>query len=169
MIKMNKTQICKALYALSGGGVIPRRKPLYTAVLLAAAGAAMIVANNVWAEALTNNLSSAFVFVGGALLLAGMILLLVRLFGSEGDPYHRAQRRFLSYDELSFRHEDGSRVVRCIDEGDLEGLLALPRADVPAVTVALYRTPDNRFAAMQAFAYAELEYRPLTELKIRGE
>ena len=30
----------------------------------------------------------------------------------------------------------------------------------------MYRTPDNRFAAMQAFEYADLEYRPLTRLQI---
>jgi len=42
----------------------------------------------------------------------------------------------------------------------------MKRAQVPALTVALYRTPGNRFAAMQAFEYADLEYKPLTELKI---
>jgi len=42
----------------------------------------------------------------------------------------------------------------------------MPHARVPAVSVAMYRTPDNRFAAMQAFEYADLEYRPLTRLQI---
>ena len=51
-------------------------------------------------------------------------------------------------------------------EGNVERLLAMPHARVPAVSVAMYRTPDNRFAAMQAFEYADLEYKPLTELKI---
>ena len=47
-------------------------------------------------------------------------------------------------------------------------MLFRSRSEVPALAVALYRTPDNRFAAMQAFEYAELEYRPLTELRIVG-
>ena len=51
-------------------------------------------------------------------------------------------------------------------EGNVERLLAMPHARVPAVSVAMYRTPDNRFAAMQAFEYADLEYRPLTRLQI---
>ena len=51
-------------------------------------------------------------------------------------------------------------------EGNVERLLAMPHARVPAVSVAMCRTPDNRFAAMQAFEYADLEYKPLTELKI---
>lgn len=157
------------MYALPGGVVVKRRKSLSVALLLTAAGAAVIVLNNVYAAALTNNLSSSLVFIGGALLLAGMILLLARIFGSDGVPYHRVRKSYLGYDELYFQRGDSGRVVRCIGEGDVEGLLALPRANVPALTVALYRTPDNRFAAMQAFEYAELEYRPLTELKIRTE
>lgn len=59
-------------------------------------------------------------------------------------------------------------VEACIASGDVVRLLALPRSEVPALAVALYRTPDNRFAAMQAFEYAELEYRPLTGLRIVG-
>ncbi|WP_368201614.1 hypothetical protein [Alistipes shahii] len=53
-----------------------------------------------------------------------------------------------------------------VAEGNVERLLAMPHARVPAVSVAMYRTPDNRFAAMQAFEYADLEYRPLTRLQI---
>ena len=57
-------------------------------------------------------------------------------------------------------------MVALVAEGNVERLLAMPHARVPAVSVAMYRTPDNRFAAMQAFEYADLEYKPLTELKI---
>ena len=53
-----------------------------------------------------------------------------------------------------------------IAEGDVQRLIAMPHAQVPAISVAVYRTPDNRFAAMQAFEYTDLEYRPLTRLQI---
>ena len=59
-----------------------------------------------------------------------------------------------------------SDVMQAVSDGDAERLLGMKRAQVPALTVALYRTPGNRFAAMQAFEYADLEYKPLTELKI---
>ncbi|MEI3583931.1 MAG: hypothetical protein V8Q29_05170 [Alistipes shahii] len=42
-------------------------------------------------------------------------------------------------------------MVALVAEGNVERLLAMPHARVPAVSVAMYRTPDNRFAAMQAF------------------
>lgn len=53
-----------------------------------------------------------------------------------------------------------------VDRGEARRVLALGRAQVPAVAVALFRTPDNRFVAMRAFEYVDLEYRPLTELKV---
>ena len=61
---------------------------------------------------------------------------------------------------------DAESVEDIVAEGNVERLLAMPHARVPAVSVAMYRTPDNRFAAMQAFEYADLEYRPLTRLQI---
>ena len=57
-------------------------------------------------------------------------------------------------------------MVQSVEDGAVDRLLGLTRANVPALTVALYRTPDNSFAAMQAFEYADLEYKPLTRLNI---
>ena len=87
------------------------------------------------------------------------------LFSAEGAPY-RAGRSCLRYDELYFERSQSRDVVALVAEGNVERLLAMPHARVPAVSVAMYRTPDNRFAAMQAFEYADLEYRPLTRLQI---
>ena len=68
--------------------------------------------------------------------------------------------------ELYFDRGIRSDVMQAVSDGDAERLLGMKRAQVPALTVALYRTPGNRFAAMQAFEYADLEYRPLTRLQI---
>ena len=92
--------------------------------------------------------------------------LAARFFSAEGAPYYRAGRSYLRYDELYFERSQSRDVVALVAEGNVERLLAMPHARVPAVSVAMYRTPDNRFAAMQAFEYADLEYRPLTRLQI---
>ena len=68
--------------------------------------------------------------------------------------------------ELYFDRGIRSDVMQAVSDGDAERLFGMKRAQVPALTVALYRTPGNRFAAMQAFEYADLEYRPLTRLQI---
>lgn len=83
-----------------------------------------------------------------------------------GDRQVPAGRSYLRYDELYFERSQSRDVVALVAEGNVERLLAMPHARVPAVSVAMCRTPDNRFAAMQAFEYADLEYRPLTRLQI---
>lgn len=163
---MNKNEICEAMYALPDRVIVKRRKPLLVPVLVLLAGAVLIVVNNVWGAELTNNLRSSLVFVGGALAVSGLLILLARMLGSDGIPYHRREKRFLEYEELYFDRECGRDVVRYVNDGDVRKVLALQRSRVPAVAVALYRTPDNRFAALQAFEYTDLEYRALSELKI---
>ena len=165
-IDMDKIKICEAMYALPGEVVVRRRKSLLVPAVLFAAGVAMLVLNYMYGTGLSNNMRSALVFLGGSLALAGMILLAARFFSAEGAPYYRSGRSYLRYEELYFERRLASEVRECIAQGDMGRLFALPHAQVPAVSVAVYRTPDNRFAAMQAFEYTDLEYRPLTELRI---
>lgn len=163
---MNKTKICEALYALPGAVVVKRRKPLAVPVAVLLAGAAMIVLNNLYGGALSVDLRSALVFTGGTAAVVGMVLVAMRLVGGDGTPYHRRGQCYLRCEELRFSRDARTMVSECIAGGDVVRLLALPRSQVPALAVALYHTPDNRFAAMQAFEYADLEYRPLTGLRI---
>lgn len=163
---MDKNKICEALYALPGGVVVKRRKSMVVPAVLFVVGAAMIVVNNIYGAELTNNLRSAVVFTGGILAIAGMIAAAAQTFGSGGVPFHKENRSYLLYEELYFDRGVRSEVMQSVDEGAVEQLFGMKHAQVPAVAVAVYRTPDNRFAAMQAFEYAELEYKPLTRLKI---
>lgn len=157
------------MYALPYGVVVRRRKSLLVPVLLLLIGAAMIVLNNIYGEALSNNFRSALVFIGGVLAIVGGVMCLVRLLGSNGVPFHNGKKCFLLYDELYFERRTLSDIVRSVDEGDVQHLLGMKHAQVPAIAVALFRTPDNNFAAMQAYEYADLEYKPLSMLKIVGE
>lgn len=166
---MDKIKICEAMYALPGEVVVRRRKSLLMPAALLVAGVAILVLNHVYGVSMSVNLRSAAVFIGGSLALTGMIILAARYFSAEGVPYYRAGRCYLHYEELYFERGESAAVVECVAGGDVVKLLALPHARVPAVAVAIYRSADNRFAAMQAFEYAELEYRPLTRLRIVGE
>lgn len=163
---MDRNKICEAMYALPGGVVVKRRKSQLLAAVLFVAGVALVVVNNMYGAELTNNLRSSIVFVGGILVLAGMVMAAVQLFGSGGVPFHKGRHCYLVFEELYFDRGVRADVVQSVEEGAIGHLLGLGRANVPALTVALYRTPDNSFAAMQAFEYADLEYKPLTKLKI---
>lgn len=154
---------------MPGRVVVCRRRTPFVPALVALAGAAMIAANHVWAAELTDNVRSALVFVGGVLLFAGAGLLCARLFGRGGIPFHPGSKRFLRYEEWYFEPKDKPEVVRCVREGDLRRLQTMARSRIPAVAVAIYATPDGQFAALQAFEYADLEYRSLSGLKIVDE
>ena len=163
---MDKNKICEALYASSGDVVIRRRKSPYISVALFAAGTFAMILNELYATEMSNNLQSAVVFIGGVIALTGLILLASRLFGNDGAPYHLKEQCFLRYEELYFDHNELAQVVSDVNNGAIELLLNSKHTNIPSVAVALYRTTDNRFVAMQAFEYADFEYRPLTDLRV---
>ncbi len=162
---MNKNEICEAICALPDGVVVRRRKSFLLPVVSLLAGVALIAVNYVWGAEWTNNLRSALVFVGGSLAVAGLMVMLARVFGG-GVPYHREAKAYLRYEELYFDRKWLREVASYVEGGDLKRLKALEHSRVPAVSVALYSTPDGRFAAMQAYEYTDLEYRPLSDLKV---
>ncbi len=158
--------LSKALYALPEDNVVKRRKPLFVPSLLAVTGAGLLVLNTMLEDAALNNLKSAIVFAGGTLLVVGALWALSRLTSAQGVPYHRPSRSFMRFEELYFDRSLQRDVTGRIAAGDLDGLLRLPRQAIPAVAVMVCRSRDNALAACQAFEYADLEYRPLSELKV---
>ena len=117
---MDKNKICEALYALSGNVVVKRRKFQLLPAVLFVAGAALIVVNNMYGADLTNNLRSSIVFIGGIMVVAGMIMAAAQMFGSGGAPFHREERCFLLYEELYFDRGIRSDVMQAVSDGDAE-------------------------------------------------
>lgn len=163
---MDKNKICEAMYALPGGVVVKRRKPVLIPALLLVTGIALVVLNNVYKEIFSADLRSAIIFIGGILTVAGLFTLLGRIFSSGGAPFHKDNHCFLHYQELFFEQGMRQQIVECVDNGNVQRLLGMKQARVPSVAVAVYHTHDNRFAVMQAYEYADLEYKPLSEMKI---
>lgn len=162
---MNKYKICEELYALPGNRIIKLRKPVRIPLLLAAAGAVLLIVNATVAGE-SANVKSALVFAGGVLLVTGLAVCCMRLFGGDGAPYSPAARAFLRYEERYFDRSKLPEVIRLAEAVDVEGLLAMESQTVPVVAVAIFRAPDNSFAACQVYEYVELEYRPLCPLKV---
>lgn len=163
---MDKNKICEAMYALPGDVVVRRRKSPVAPIALTLAGAAVIVLNSVYKAEISLDTAASLVFVGWSLVLTGLAWLMVQLFSSRGVPYHNGAKSTLRYEELFFDRSLRGEVLEAVAEGNIVRLLGMKRNDIPAMTVALYRTLDCRFAAMQAFEYLDLEYKPLSDLKI---
>ncbi len=161
---MDKNRICEALFALPDNLIEKRRRPLLPALLLGSIGLICVVLNIVYGDRLSIDGRSALVVSGGLLFAMGVLIASVRLLGGRRDPCFRGER--LICNELCFGSESRSDVVDYISRGEVEPLLDMNHSEIPVVSVVVYRSRKNDFVAMQAFEYVELEYRPITDLKI---
>lgn len=165
---MDKNMICEELYALPGDRVVKLRKPVWKPMLLALAGAALLIFNATLTGGDQTNLKSALVFAGGVSLLTGLVMVCLRFFGGGGVPYVPASKAYVRYEELYFDRSKLREVMSRAEAVDVEGLMKMETQSVPMVAVTIFHTPDNSFAACQVFEYVELEYRPLCGLRIAG-
>ena len=164
---MDKTLFCEALYALPDNIIVKRRKSVVKPVIAIAIGALIVASGYSLPEgASTANWHSGLLLLGAIIAIGGFVSLLVRLFGGEGQPCLGEAGESLKITELSFARMQIRDVMSAIDSGDMDALLAVPTSQVAAVTVALCRTSDGKFAVCQPFEYIELEYRPLRDVKI---
>ncbi|MBR2072951.1 MAG: hypothetical protein IJ976_04725 [Alistipes sp.] len=164
---MSKYDMCEALYALPGGVVVKRRKPIAVPALLLAAGVAILVINSqIEASVEMMNLKSALVLFGAVAAVVGAVMLALRLTGSAGTPYHAADGCYLQCKELKFNKEKSAQLRDLVNRGDFATLRSLPEDGVSAVTVVIYSSPRSGFCAAQVFEYFELELRAVSELKV---
>ena len=165
---MEIQEINEAIYASSNGVVVERRKSIIIPIIILLAGVALLVLNYFIDNGNdANNLKSALVLVGGALSLGGAILSGTRLFG-EGAPYHKTDKCFLTRKQYSFAREQEGEVVKIVNSNDKKALDTLDESSVMALLVLCYYSPNGSFVAMQAFAYSDFIYKPISELKIKA-
>lgn len=164
---MSKYDMREALCALPCGVIVKRRKTVAVPLLLLVAGVAMLVTNGMLSGSADNaDLKSALVLFGVALTLVGGIVTAARLFGAGGAPYHIGDGCFLRREEFKFDKERAAEVAEAIRQGDFEALRAIPQSGVSAVTAVLYSSRTSGFAACGAFKYADMEMRPICEMKV---
>ena len=163
---MNITDINEAIYASSNGVIVERRKSIIAPILVLIVGVAMLVANYFIENGSdTNNLKSTLMLAGGCVLMLGIILSGVAIFG-EGRPYHNEDKNYLTLKQYSFERSQQREVVKAVNSGDRKILEAVEEGEVTGILAICYYSPKGKFVAMQAFAYEEFMYKPITELKI---
>ena len=163
---MSKRDIHEAIYALPDVNISPRRKPLTVPVALLFSGFALFALNAFIESSIeTSNLKSALVLIAGVLLLAGGVMLLVRLNGGGNVPYHNEDGCYLQREELKFNKDKGAYIATLIDKADFATLRLMKQDGVSAVAVVTYSSPKSGFYACQAFEYVELELRPICDMQ----
>ena len=164
---MSKYDMCEALYALPGGVVVKRRKPIAMPAALLVAGVALLIINSqIEASAEMMNLKSALVLFGAVAAVVGAVIMVLRMMGGAGAPYHAADGCYLKCKELKFNKEKSAHLRDLVNRGDFTTLRSLPEDGVSAVTVVMYTSPRSGFCAAQVFEYFELELRAVSELKV---
>ena len=164
---MSKYDMCEALYALPGGVVVKRRKPIAMPTALLVAGVALLIINSqIEASAEMMNLKSALVLFGAVAAVVGAVILALRMMGGTGAPYHAADGCYLKCKELKFNKEKSAQLRDLVNRGDFTTLRSLPEDGVSAVTVVMYTSPRSGFCAAQVFEYFELELRAVSQLRV---
>ena len=164
---MSKYDMCEALYALPGGVVVKRRKPIAMPAALLVAGVALLIINSqIEASAEMMNLKSALVLFGAVAAVVGAVILALRMMGGAGAPYHAADGCYLKCKELKFNKEKSAQLRDLVNRGDFTTLRSLPEDGVSAVTVVIYTSPRSGFCAAQVFEYFELELRAVSQLRV---
>jgi hypothetical protein len=164
---MSKYDMCEALYALPGGVVVKRRKPIAMPAVSLVAGVALLIINSqIEASAEMMNLKSALVLFGAVAAVVGAVILALRMMGGVGAPYHAADGCYLKCKELKFNKEKSAQLRDLVNRGDFTTLRSLPEDGVSAVTVVMYSSPRSGFCAAQVFEYFELELRAVSQLRV---
>ncbi len=165
---MNKKIIGEALCALSNGRIVMRRKFPVISVILLLAALGVLVGEWAMRDALTADISSSVVLVAASVLIYALMAITLTLFYGKGTPYDTQNKGFLGYEEIYFERGKRREVAECVEHCLPGALFNVERSRIPELAVVVFRSKDNKLAAMQMFEYTELEYKELTELKVCG-
>jgi cell division ATPase FtsA len=164
---MEQKNFIEALCASSNGVVVERRRSIIIPLVVLLVGLGILVINYLIKNGDdANNLKSALVLVGGATTLIGAALCATRIFGG-GAPYHTTDRCFLVHKRYSFDKSVQAKILESINNCDKIALDAIQESDIAGLTVECYYSPCSKFCAMQAFAFEELVYKSVSELKVK--
>lgn len=151
--------ICKALYALPGGVVKPRRRTATMPIIITLIGVAFMVLNFLVVEDSAGATAMTFLTAGIILLAYGIVATIVRLRSSATVPYDEEAKCCMQYRERYYDHELLPAIRKAIASNDTEGLEQLPRSSVSAVILIEYRTPGGARTAYALYEYKEFAYR----------
>ena len=136
------------------------------AALLVAGVALLVINSQIEASAEMMNLKSALVLFGAVMAVVGAVILVLRMMGGAGAPYHAADGCYLKCKELKFNKEKSAQLRDLVNRGDFTTLRSLPEDGVSAFTVVMYSSPRSGFCAAQVFEYFELELRAVSQLRV---
>lgn len=159
--------ICKALYALPGGVVTPRRKTIVVPAVAAAVGVVLLIVNLLAIDD-SDGITAMTLISIGVLLLYGVITSIIRLVTKRTSPYDEQAKCFMRYEERYYEVEHLAELVKAIEHDDKEAIERLPVSNVSSLVLITYSSPANMRTAyaIYEYEYKEFGYRLVQEPKI---
>lgn len=154
---MIRQEICEALYALPDGVVQPRRRPITKPVITAIMGVALLIANIFVPNTKDGVLEMALIAIGGALILYGVGVMMIRIINHDTVPYHTPTKSYMSYKECFYTHDKAEELKAAIAAKDYNRLKAIERSNISALTVVECRSKDDYIVALALYEYAIYE------------
>lgn len=154
-----------AIYKIANEKIVKRRRNPAAAMIVSAAGLAVMGIGYFGGALLAPALSSGMIIAGSVMAVAGIAKTIVDL-SDKGRPYYKPNGEKLRRYVLIFDTPYRMKVCQCVNDGDLDALTGLPHGKSPSVVAVIYKTAQNDIAMTQVFVHESRECRPLTETKI---
>lgn len=164
---MNTDNICKALYALPGGVVTPRKESIVMPVVIVIIGVAMLISNYTIISSNLESLSMLMLVVGIALILYGALVLIMRIGSQRLVPYDNRAGRYFKFKERYFERELIAPVSQAIARGDIIAIDDMPTTNVSAIVLVECRSKGG-IVAYCLYEFNNNEYHALGKPTILG-
>lgn len=155
---MNAFEICEALYALPGGVVESRRRPIFKPVALVFIGIVLLVINFVAIDSSMEALSMLLLVLGVGVMIYGIIVVVMRRGSEEDVPYHTPSKSYMRYSERYYDHSQLGKLQSAIESGARSEIDSIDTSNISAIILACYRSADGSIVAYGLYHYVDMEY-----------
>lgn len=164
---MNTFEISEALYALPGGVVEARRRPIFKPMALALVGVVLLIINTVAIDSSMEALSMLLLVAGAGLAGYGIVVSAMRLVSDERVPYHTTSKRYMCYSERYYDRSQLEALQSALKRGDEDALASIPTSNISAITLVCYRSKDGSIVAYALYHYVDMEYCMIGDVYIK--
>ena len=143
---------------MPNGVVQPRRRPIKRPVITAIVGVALLITALLMPSTKEGMLEMALIIGGGALLLYGLCVVMMRYINHDTAPYHTPSRSYMSYRERYYTIDKSAELKAAIAAKVYNRLEAVETSNISTLIVAECRSKDGSIVALALYEYAIFEH-----------
>jgi hypothetical protein len=155
--------ICKALYALPGGVVTPRRRTIVIPAVAAAVGVVLLIINFLAIDDSDSITAMTLISIGVLLLLYGVITAILRLVSKQTSPYDVEAGCFMHCEEHYYDAKHLAVILKAMEHDDMEAIERLSETNISSLILIIYSSPAKMRTAYALYEYRDFGYRLVQE------